>query len=113
MPETGKSGKPTTRRYSDAEKERAVRAVRQLRKELGSDHGTIKRVAEQLGIGVESLRGWVKQAEIDAGVKPGVTSTEVARVKELEQEVRELRRTNAILRSASAFFAAELDRPSK
>jgi transposase len=67
-------GKPTTRRYSEAEKERAVRAVRQLRKELGSDHGTIKRVADQLGIGTESLRGWVKQAEIDAGVQPGMTS---------------------------------------
>ena len=92
---------------------RAVRAVRQLRKELGSDHGTIKRVAEQLGIGVESLRGWVKQAEIDEGVKPGTTTAEAARVKELEQEVRELRRANAILRSASAFFAAELDRPQR
>jgi transposase len=106
-------GKPTTRRYSEAEKERAVRAVRQLRKELGTEHGTIKRVAEQLGIGVESLRGWVKQAEIDAGVKPGTTSTEAARVKELEQELKELRRANAILRSASAFFAAELDRPQR
>ena len=106
-------GRPTTRRYSEAEKERAVRAVRQLRKELGSDHGTIKRVAEQLGIGVESLRGWVKQAEIDEGVKPGTTTAEAARVKELEQEVRELRRANAILRSASAFFAAELDRPQR
>ena len=106
-------GKPTTRRYSEAEKERAVRMVRQLRKELGSDHDTIKRVAEQLGIGVESLRGWVKQAEIDAGVKPGVTSAEAARIKELEQENRELRRANSILKSASAFFAAELDRPQK
>jgi len=106
-------GKPTTRRYSEAEKERAVRAVRQLRKELGTDHGTIRRVADQLGIGTESLRGWVRQAEIDEGVKPGVTSVEAARVKELEQENRELRRTNAILRSASAFFAAELDRPQK
>ena len=106
-------GKPTTRRYSEAEKERAVRAVRQLRKELGTEHGTIKRVAEQLGIGVESLRGWVKQAEIDAGVKPGTTSADAARVNELEQELKELRRANAILRSASAFFAAELDRPQR
>ena len=106
-------GKPTTRRYSEAEKERAVRMVRQLRKELGHDHGTIGRVAEQLGIGTESLRGWVKQAAIDDGVKPGVTSVEAARIKELEQENRELRRANSILRSASAFFAAELDRPQK
>jgi transposase len=107
-------GKPTTRRYSEAEKDRAVRAVRQLRKELGVDHGTIGRVAQQLGIGTESLRSWVKQAEIDDGVKPGVSSAEAARVKELEQEVRELRRANEILRRASAYFAqAELDRPWK
>jgi len=106
-------GRSTSRRYSEAEKDRAVRAVRQLRKELGTDHGTVKRVADQLGIGVESLRGWVKQAEIDAGVKPGVTTAEAARIKELEQEVRELRRANSILKSASAFFAAELDRPQR
>lgn len=90
-----------------------MRAVRQLRKELGTDHGTVKRVADQLGVGVETLRGWVKQAEIDAGVKPGVTSAEAERVRQLEQENRELRRANEILRRASAFFAAELDRPSK
>lgn len=107
-------GKPTTKRYSEAEKQRAVRAVRQLRKELGTDHGTIKRVADQLGIGTESLRGWVKQAEIDDGVKPGVTSEDAARIKALEQENRELKRANEILRKASAYFAqAELDRPSK
>ena len=111
MPTEGPSGKPNARRYSEAEKERAVRAVRQLRKELGVDHGTVKRVADQLGIGVESLRGWVKQADIDEGHKPGVTSAEAARVRELEQEVRELRRANEILRKASAYFAqAELDR---
>jgi transposase len=113
MPHEMSPGKPTTRRYSEAEKERAVRAVRQLRKELGTDHGTVKRVADQLGVGVETLRGWVKQAEIDAGVKPGVTSAEAERVRQLEQENRELRRANEILRRASAFFAAELDRPSK
>src|SRR5215207_85826 len=114
MPTEGPSGKPNARRYSEAEKERAVRAVRQLRKELGGDHGTIGRVAKQLGIGTESLRSWVKQAEIDDGVKPGVTSAEAARMRELEQEVRELRRANEILRRASAYFAqAELDRPWK
>jgi transposase len=107
-------GKPSTRRYSPAEKERAVRSVRQLRKELGTDHGTIKRVADQLGIGVESLRLWVRQAEIDEGVKPGVTSEDAARIKALEQENRELRRANEILRKASAYFAqAELDRPQR
>ncbi|HAS09811.1 MAG TPA: IS3 family transposase [Acidimicrobiaceae bacterium] len=104
MPQEMSPGKPSTRRYSEAEKERAVRMVLQLRKELKTDHGTVKRVADQLGVGVESLRGWVKQHEIDAGAKPGTTSAEAARIKELEQEVKELRRANAILKSASAFF---------
>ena len=113
MPREQSPGKPTTRRYTPEEKARAVRAVRQLRKELGHGHGTVNRVAEQLGIGVESVRLWVKQAEIDDGEQPGVTTQEAARIKQLEQEVRELRRANAILKSASAFFAAELDRPQK
>lgn len=106
-------GKPTTRRYSDIEKERAVRMVRQLRAELGTDHGTVRRVAEQLGIGTESLRSWVKRSEVDAGIKPGLSSEDAARIKALEQENRELKRANGILKSASAFFAAELDRPQK
>lgn len=90
-----------------------MRMVLTLRAETGEKHGSVKRVAEQLDVGVESLRSWVKQAEIDAGERPGVTSSEAARIKELEQEVKELRRANSILKSASAFFAAELDRPSK
>ena len=106
-------GEPTTRRYTDAEKDRAVRMVWQLREELGHDHGTIGRVADQLGIGVESLRGWVKQREVDDGIRPGVTSADAEELKALRQEVKELRRANAILKSASAFFAAELDRPQK
>ena len=111
MPRDITPGKATTRRYSEAEKERAVRAVWQLRKELGTDHGTVKRVATQLGIGVESLRSWVKQADIDAGLAAGTRSEDAARIKDLEQEVRELKRANEILRKASAYFAqAELDR---
>jgi transposase len=113
MPTQGRSGKPTTRRCSDEEKAQAVRLVRQLRKDLGTEHGTVPRVAEQLGYGVESVRSWVKQADIDPGAKPGVTTAEAERIKALEQEVKELRRANAILKSASAFFAAELDRPWK
>jgi len=69
--------------------------------------------AKGLGINPEALRTWVRQAEIDAGDRPGTTTDEARRIKELEKEVRELRRANAILRSASAFFAAELDRPSR
>jgi len=106
-------GAPTTKRYSPEEKARAVRLVRQLRKELGTSHGTIQRVAEQIGCGVESLRTWVKRADIDEGVAPGVTSAEAKRIKDLEQENRELRRANDLLKRASAFFAAELDRPSR
>ena len=107
------AGAPTTRRYTPEEKDRAVRLVRQLREELGTDHGTVQRVADQLGYGVESVRTWVKQADIDEGVEPGVTTAEAERIKALEQEIRELRRANAILKSASAFFAAELDRPQR
>jgi transposase len=113
MPHEMSRGKPTTRRYSEAEKERAVRAVRQLRKELGTDHGTVKagrrsarrrcRDAAQLGeAGRDRRRG---EARGDVA--------EAERVRQLEQENRELRRANEILRRASAFFAAELDRPSK
>jgi len=104
----GASGRPTARRYSPEEKARSVRLVRQLRKELGTSHGTIQRVADQIGCGVESLRTWVKQADIDEGVEPGLTSAEAKRIKDLEQENRELRRANDLLKRASAFFAAEL-----
>jgi transposase len=80
---------------------------------LGTEHGTIQRVAGQLGYGVESVRSWVRQADIDEGVTAGTSTADGERIKALEQENRELRRANAILRSASTFFAAELDRPPK
>jgi transposase len=105
--------KPTQRRYSPELKERAVRLVLQAREETGERHGSVKRVAEQLDVGVESLRSWVRQHEIDHGERLGTTTEDAARIKELEQEVKELRRANAILKSASAFFAAELDRPQR
>ena len=107
------SGHLSTRRYSAQEKAQAVRLVRALRAELGAEHGTVKRVVGQLGYGVESVRVWVRRADIDDGAVPGVTTEDRARVKALDQEVRELRRANAILRSASGFFAAELDRPHR
>jgi transposase len=75
----------------------------------GERHGVITRVAIQLGVGSESLRSWVKQAEIDGGLRPGLTTDERQRLAELEKENRELRRANEILKAASAFFARELD----
>ena len=90
-----------------------MRLVRELRRELGTSQGTVKRVAEQLGYGVESVRSWVKQSDIDSGEAPGTTSEDKVRIKTLTQENRELARANEILRRASAFFAAELDRPQR
>ena len=110
MPKEQSPGKPTTRRYSEEERAAAVRMVRPLRAELGSEHGTVKRVADQLGYGVESVRLWVRQADVDDGSAPGVTTVETAQVRELQQEVRELRRANEILKRAASFFGAELDR---
>ena len=107
MPKELSHGKPTTRRYSEAEKAAAVRMVRTLRAELGVTQGTVKRVATQLGYGVESVRAWVKQADIDDGVTVGVRSAQAQRVRELEQEVRELRRANEGLKRAASFFGAE------
>jgi transposase len=95
---------PATRRYSEEQKDQAVRLVRQLRRELGTDDGTVGRVARQLGYGTESVRAWVKQADIDQGVKPGTTTEDAGRIKQLEQENRELKRANEILRRASAFL---------
>jgi transposase len=104
---------PTHRRYSKAQREQAVRLVGQIREETGERHGAIQRVARQLGFGVETVRKWVKQADVDAGQRTGVTTEDNAKIRRLEQENRELRRANEILKSASAFFAAELDRPQR
>jgi transposase-like protein len=114
MPQEPPRKKPTARRYSPEEKAQAVRLVRQLRAELGTDHGTVKRVAAQLGYGTESVRNWVHQADVDEGRIGGTTTEDAERIKKLEQENKELKRSNEILRRASAYFAqAELDRPWK
>src|SRR5215210_3928392 len=86
----GASDKPTTRRYSREQKDQAVRLVRQLRAETGHAFGAVKRVAEQLGYGVESVRSWVKQADIDDGVTAGTTTLDAERTQRLEQENREV-----------------------
>ena len=91
----------------------AVRLVRQLRREIDTDNGTIGRVARQLGYGEESVRSWVKQADIDEGKRAGTTTSDAELIKRLEQENKELKRANEILRRASVFFAAELDGPQK
>lgn len=87
--------------------------VRTLRAELGTEHGTVQRVAAQLGYGTESVRSWVRQADIDEGHVAGVSTGDSARLKALEQENRELRRANEILKRAASFFGAELDRQHK
>ena len=93
-------------------RERAVRQVFETAAEQGERHGAVGKVSSQLGIGPESLRHWVRQAEIDAGQRGGLTSGEREGLKLLERENRELRRANEILKSAATFFGAELDRRS-
>ncbi len=113
MPKDTTQGKATTRRYSPEEKAAAVRMVRTLRAELGTEHGTIQRVATQLGYGTESVRAWVRQADIDEGYVSGVSTSDAAKMQALEQENRELKRANEILKRAASFFGAELDRQHK
>jgi transposase-like protein len=94
-----------------SEAARAIRMAVDLRRDPATRKGALARVGQQLGINPETLRNWVTQAEVDAGARPGTTTAEQARITELEREVRELRRANEILRTASTFFAAaELDR---
>ena len=101
------------RKYPEELRGRAIRMAVDARRDPVTRPGALQRVGEQLGINPETLRGWVSQAEIDAGERAGTTTSDAVRLAELEREVKELRRSNAILRSASAFFAAELDRPSR
>ena len=98
--------------YPPELRERAVRLVAEVRPEYPSDWPAICAVASRLGIGsAETLRKWVRQAEVDAGTRPGISSEEHAEIRRLKRENAELRRANEILKAASAFFAAELDRP--
>lgn len=85
---------PTQRRYTTEQKEQAVRLVRKIRAETGQKHGAVQRVADQLGYGLESVRSWVRQADIDDGAAPGISLEDAERMKRLEQENRELRRAN-------------------
>ena len=104
----------TRRRYPPELKQRAVRMVTESRQEDETEWAAMTRVAGLLGVGTaETVRKWVRQAQVDEGSRPGVTTEESAEVRRLKRENAELKRANAILRAASAFFAAELDRPSR
>lgn len=96
-------------------KQRAVKMAQDaIAAQGGQRFGVVARVAKQLGVGEESLRGWLKQAEIDAGSRAGTSTADAQRIAELERQVRDLQRANDILKAASVFFATELDgRPKK
>jgi transposase len=103
---------PAPKKYSEELRERATRMALDAIAAGEQRMVVIRRIAGQLDVHPEALRTWVKRAEVDGGQRPGTTSQDAARIVELEREVRELRRANHILKTASAFFAAELDRPS-
>jgi transposase len=104
----GRGGK----NYPPELRERAVRMVAEVKADYPSEWAAIAGVAQKLGIGsTETLRKWVRRAEVDSGARPGVTSEESAEIRRLKREVAELRGANEILKAASVFFAAELDRP--
>jgi len=96
--------------YPPEVRERAVRMVFDHQDEYPSQWKAIESISAKLSINHETLRLWVRRAETDAGQRPGLTTDERARMRELEREVKELRRANEILKSAAAFFGAELDR---
>ena len=96
-------------RYPSEVRERAVRLVIEHRDQYETKWAAITSVAEKFGCSAETLRGWVRQAEVDDGMRPGTSTAEAERIKELERENKELRRANEILKAASAFFARELD----
>jgi transposase len=103
----------TSTRYPAEVRERAVRMVFEHEREHDSQWATISSVASKLGMTPETLRKWVRRAETDQGLRPGLTTGERERLKELERENRELRRANEILKAAATFFGAELDRRQK
>ena len=97
-------------RYPQELRERAVRMVFEHQDEHSSQWAAITSIAEKFGVSSETIRKWVRRAETDGGLRPGLTTDERERLKGLERENRELRRANEILKSAAAFFGAELDR---
>ncbi len=100
-------------RFSPEQKARAVRMVLEGQSAYPTQWPAIVSVAEKIGVSAETLRKWVRQAEVDGGQRTGLTSEEAAEIKRLKREVAELRRANEILKAAAAFFGAELDRPHR
>ena len=100
------------KQYPEDFRDRAVRLVNESRENYETEWAAIQVVARRLNMGAETLRKWMRRSEIDAGVRPGVPGSENSEIRRLKKENQELRRTNEILRTASAFFAAELDRPA-
>jgi transposase len=100
-------------RYSPELRERAVRMVFDRREDYKSEWATVTAISKLLGMSPETLRGWVRRAQVDQGNRAGLTTDERARMKQLERENRDLRRTNAILQDASIFFATALDGQTK
>ena len=100
---------PAPRKYPDELRERATRMTLEARQDPATRTGAFRRVGEQLGINPETLRNWVRQAEIDSGDRDGVTTAEAEEIKRLKAENKRLREANEILRKASIFFAGELD----
>nr|WP_157008731.1 transposase [Agromyces laixinhei] len=99
-------------KYPRELRERAVRMVAEVRPDHATEFQAIRSVVAKLGVGSpETVRQWVRRSEVDTGQRPGVTTEAQAEIKRLKRENAELRRANEILKSASAFFAAELDRP--
>jgi transposase len=107
--EQQKPARRQQQRYPLELRERAVRLVREHRREYPSEWAAISSIAGKLGATAETVRHWVRRAEVDDGRRPGVTTEERERIRQLERENRELRRANEILKAASAFFARELD----
>jgi transposase len=104
---------PKGQRHPAELRERAVRMVFEHQHEYPSQWKAIESIAQKLDLNRETLRVWVRRAEVDEGRRPGVTTDERERIKQLERENKELRRANEILKAASAFFGAELDRQSR
>ena len=100
------------RQYPPEFRQRALRMLEEALLDHVNETVAIKHVGSRLGVGVETLRKWRQRYEIDAGLAPGSSSDEQAKIKALKREVAELRRANEILKSASVFFAKELDRPT-